>query len=337
MRLATFTILVLCGTLSAGYSAFSFGAEEIVKLRYARICDTSGCYLAWDVVDSDHDGVCDADELMSGTDPYDPLSKPSLRVVAAVSGKDRLPSFEAGLGAFFVFPEKLQAMVKENQKDPLTAFPLGLERGDSLSRVGISAELLKQHGIDANFDGFTIGINEKTDAGVPGRRVGGIKVSLISADDDPEPLPNLPHGGVVRDETLDGDHFVTYGDGTVRVDWESGGGMEMDSDGFVTEIWYVNPDADPASTVPTPEQEAAFKRLRGAAIRTMEGWSAPLGDTIPGDKRETIILVDPEYAYNPAMIFDAPKLTNAQPEVRPDLPRPDLTANQKGGCAVGCS
>ncbi len=336
MRLATFTVLALCGSLSAGYGASSFGAEEMIEHRYSRICDPSGCYLAWDVVDSDHDGVCDADELMAGTDPYDPLSKPSLRVVAELSGKGRLPSFEAGLSAFFIFPEKLQAMVTETMKNPITAFPLGTERGDSLSRVGISADLLKQHGIDAHLDGFTIGIDHNTDAGMPERRVGGIKVGLISAEDDPEPLANLPHGGRVKEETLDGDHFVTYKDGTVIVDWQSGGGMEMDSEGFVTNMWYVNPDADQESTVPTPEQEAAFGRLRGAAIRTVEGWSVPLGDTMPGDKRETVVLVDPEYAYNPVMIFDAPKLTSAQPEVRRDLPRPDLPADPKGGCTVGC-
>jgi hypothetical protein len=336
MRLVTCTILALCGSLGAGYSASSFGAEEIVKLRYARICDTSGCYLAWDVVDSDHDGVCDADELMAGTDPYDPLSKPSLSVIVEVGGKKRLPSFEAGLGAFFVFPETMQAFVAARAKDPLAAFPIGSKRGDSLSRAGISAELLKQNGIDSQLDGFTIGIEHTTDAGLPGRRVGGIEVRLISEGDDMAPLTPLPHGGKAKEETLDGDHFVTYNDGTVRVDWETGGGMEMDGNGFVMETWYVNPDADQESTVPTPEQKVAFARLRGTAIRTMEGWSAPRAETISGDKRETIVLLDPEYAYNPAMIFEAPKVTNVQPERRPDLPQPDLPANPKGGCTVGC-
>jgi hypothetical protein len=333
MRLVTCTILAL-SSLGAGYSASSFGAEEITEPRYSRICDASGCYLAWDVVDSDHDGVCDADELVAGTDPYDPRSKPSLRVIAEVSGKNRLPSFEAGLGAFFIYPETLQAFVAARVKDPVTAFS-GFERADSLARMGISAELLKQNGIDAQRDGFTIGIDHDTDTGMPGRRVGGIKVDLMSDEDDPVPLPDL-HGGKVKDETLDGDHFITYADGTVRADWASGGGMEMDKDGYVTDMWYVNPDADQDSTVPTPEEEVAFARLRGAAIRTVEGWSAPRAGTISGDKRETVVLLDPEYAYNPAMVFVAPKVTNTQPEGRPDLPQPDLPANPKGGCTVGC-
>jgi hypothetical protein len=269
---------------------------------------------------------------MSGTDPYNPLSKPSLLVIAEVGGKKRLPSFEAGLGAFFVFPEKLQAFVAERVKDPLAAFPMGSGRGDSLSRVGISAVLLKEHGLDAHLDGFTIGIEQKTDAGMPGRRVGGIEARLISEEDDLTPLPDLPKR---ETELADGTIFTEYRDGTMTWDRPDGSHVAMDKNGDDITI-YVNPDADPESTVPTPEQKVAFERLRGTAIRTVEGWLFPLGDNEPGDKRETVVLLDPEYAYNPAMIYEAPRLTNAQPEVRPDLPRPDLPADPKGGCTVGC-
>jgi hypothetical protein len=331
MRLMTCTILALCGSLGAGYSASSFGAEEITEPRYSRICDTSGCYLAWDVVDSDHDGVCDADELIAGTDPYDPRSKPSLRVIAEVSGKNRLPSFEAGLGAFFIYPETLQAFVAARVKDPLTTFS-GFERGDSLARMGISADLLKQNGIDAQRDGFTIGLDHNTDTGMPGRRVNGIEIRLISDEDDPTPLPDLPK----KETELAGGILLTeYRDGTMTFDYPDGGHVALDKNGDEINI-YVNPDADQESTAPTFEQKAAFERLRGAAIRTVLGWSAPRADTISVDKRETVVLLDPEYAYNPAMVFVAPKVTNTQPEGRPDLPQPDLPANPKGGCTVGC-
>ena len=39
------------------------------KLRQARLCDTSGCYLAWRVVDSDQDGVADVQNPVPATAP----------------------------------------------------------------------------------------------------------------------------------------------------------------------------------------------------------------------------------------------------------------------------
>src|SRR5688572_26542796 len=54
------------------------------ELRHIRICDTSACYYAWNVVDSDRDGVCDADEISIGSDPLDPNSRPPLSVVVTL-------------------------------------------------------------------------------------------------------------------------------------------------------------------------------------------------------------------------------------------------------------
>jgi hypothetical protein len=222
------------------------------------------------------------------------------------------------------------------------AFPLTKERGDSLSRLGISNELLAQYKIDPEKDGFTIGpLVKSTESGVPERKVGGVEIRLISEEEDLEPIPNLPHGGIVKEETLDGDHFVRFGDGTVRVDWGSGGGMSMNKDGKVIARWYVNPDADQTTvSAPTPEQEAAFLRLRGAVILTVENWSAPdLSGVEPRDSRAPLVLLDPEYAFNTAIVFDAPNVTDAQPEARPDLPNPGTAANPddfKDKCFVGC-
>ena len=337
MRVIPITVMV-CASLAVGHSSISFGAEKIVKKAYARLCDASSCYLAWNVVDSDRDGVCDADELMAGTDPYNPLSKPSLRVVVGVAAKAQLPSFEAGQGAFFVFPEKLQGMMKETQKNPLSAFPLTWEREDSLTRLGISSDALTKYGVDALRDGFTIGLDREAKDTFPGRRVGGIELRLISQDEELVPLAELPNGGIVKTEVLNGDKFTTYKDGTVMAEWETGGGTVMDADGYVVDRWYVNPEGDQTATVPTPEQEAAALRLRGAAIRTIEGWSSPdFSGTKPRDTRPTIILVDPEYAENTAQVFDAPKLTTAQPETRPDLPSPGVQAPLGGiDCTMGC-
>ena len=63
-------------------------------LKVVRMCDLSGCYIAWRVVDSDGDGVSDADELVAGSNPHDAASVPSLKLVATLAGKSTLPSFK---------------------------------------------------------------------------------------------------------------------------------------------------------------------------------------------------------------------------------------------------
>jgi hypothetical protein len=257
-------------------------------------------------------------------------------IVAELGGKQQLPSFEAGLGAFTIFPAELLAMVEESKNAPLTAFPLAGERKDTLTRLGISAELLKQHNIDLMNQGFTVGplFRKATDSSVPDvvtePRIGGVELRLISADEDEHccyPLlpiePNAPKSdagaGAVRTDFSDGSYVVDFADG---------GGIYVDKDGNQVVTWYVNPDADPVSDVPTPEQEAAFKRLRGAVTLTVENWYAPDNGTEPSDDdpRATIILVDPEYAYETAMVYDVPIVKGAQPEVRDDLPNPGVPA-----------
>lgn len=51
------------------------------------------------------------------------------------------------------------------------------------------------------------------------------------------------------------------------------------------------------------------------------------------------MLTDPEYAGLAAVMVLTPSLlTTAQPEIRPDLPRPDVSAGSPGGkdvCTIG--
>jgi hypothetical protein len=310
------------------------------KLRQVRLCDTTGCYLAWNVVDSDKDGVADADELMAHTNPFDPLSRPSLPLIVELAEKNVLSSFEAGLGAFFVFPPELRAPIEKSNdvKGLLSAFPLRIDQPDGLGRLGISADLLKEHGIDLNNQGLTVGLELGSKDAGPEKRVGGIKLSLISAGDDAaaddylEPLPKV--------EVIDGDRFTTFNDGTVRADWSDGGFTVMDKDGYVLDRGYINPDADTGSTVPTPEQEKNLLRLRGAVVRTVEGWSSPkIDDATLQDPRQTIIHVDPDYLGDTVLVFDPNNVTEAHPETRPDLPQPGMPAGtdpKTEGCKFGC-
>ncbi|MES2951265.1 MAG: thrombospondin type 3 repeat-containing protein [Pseudomonadota bacterium] len=331
-------------------------SEAPPPVRITRLCDLSGCYIAWSVVDSDGDGVCDADETMAGTNPYDRLSKPSLLVVAELSGKSQLPSFEAGRGAFAVFPAEMQARLQEYYKgkgaiEMAQAFPLGPTRGDSLSRVGIDADMLKDYSItmggltnDPLHDGFSIGLKKNDDSGIPGRRVGGIEMRLIS--ENPTPLSKVPdHGGERNQQGYkDGGVVHTYKDGFTRTNQSDKTVVWRNEEGKVTKVHpgsSFNPDADTGSAEPTPEQKKALERLRGAAVNTVDGWSAPSAeDPQTLDRRTLIMLIDPEYLDNTLMVLDQPRVTDAQPEVHPNLPRPDLPAVPTGGkdtCTVGCA
>jgi hypothetical protein len=150
-------------------------------------CDDSGCLLANAVVDSDGDGVCDADELLAGTDPHDPTSVPPLRRLVELATIHSLPSFENGLSVFILLPPDIAAhRLPEGAPDLIGAFPLR-KRKDTLSALGISSELLGAHGIDLSRDGMTIGLGDlKTDDAPVW--VGGIDVRLISGGDDLAPL-----------------------------------------------------------------------------------------------------------------------------------------------------
>lgn len=342
------------GIETVGKATSSELTEIPPEVRHARLCDLSGCYVAWRVVDSDGDGVCDADELVAGTDPYDPLSKPSLQVIAELGGKATLPSFEAGRGVFAVFPEKMQALLQEYYKgksaiEMAQAFPLGPKRGDSLSRVGIDADMLKEYSItmggltnDPLHDGFTVGLKKNDDSGIPGRRVGGIEMRLIS--EDMAPITKVAdHGGEKKLEFYkDGGEVHTYKDGFTRTDQSDKTVVWRNEEGKITKVHpgsYFNPDADTGSGEPTPEQKKAQDRLRGAAVNTVDGWSAP-GTEDPQllDRRTLIMLVDPEYLDSTLMVLDQPRLTDAQPDVRPDLPHPELPAGAQPGqpCTKGC-
>jgi hypothetical protein len=322
---------IACGTAAAG--------DQSLTLRQARLCDTSGCYLAWNVVDSDQDGVSDADELIAHTNPFDPLSRPPLHMVVELAEKHGLSSFEAGLGAFFVFPPELQAMLEKSRdaNSLLAGFPLGIERPDALSRLGISSGLLKEHGIDVGTQGLSIGLTPPTKDIGPQPQVGGMAMSWYADDEDLGSLPTLKP---VKDETLDGDRFRTYDNGNVRADWADGSFTVMDADGNVVKRGYVNPDADPVGTTPSPEQVKRVLNLREAASHGVQGWTTPITDGAePKDPHpSTFIMVDPDYIGNTALIFE-PTVTRAQPETRPDLPSPQVSAGGTPGrnvCAIGC-
>lgn len=321
-------VVVALGFTSAIRPALAADPE----LRHIRVCDTSACYYAWNVADTDGDGYNDADEIVAGTDPYDPNSRPPLSLIVDLIGAQLLPTFEFGVGKMIVNPAELQAELEARgggQESPLPAFPLG-ERKDALTRMGLDSELLAEHGYNAGFDGLTL-VRGHDDQGAPVRRVGGVDVSLISAGEEEEvDGPNV----VEIYNYDDGATGYKLDNGDYLYDGADGHGLRQDKTGKIIDTWFTNPDADTGSGEPTEEDIKAWERVRNATVRTVADWSGV--DVDPKtlrDPNETIILVDPDYPDDSGQISDPPQIDKAQPETRPDLPNPLV---QGGGCLPKC-
>jgi hypothetical protein len=178
---------------------------------------------------------------------------------------------------------------------------------------------------------------------MPARRVGGIDLRLISADDDA--VPKLKDRKEVDRQPLPGGGEARlYNDGFTRVQQRDGTIVWRDNADKITKVYpapgkYTNPDADGGSTEPTAEQKEAFIRLSGAAVRTIDGWEQPdFSDAEITDRRTLIMLVDPLLVDSPAVLLDVPRVTSAQPEARTDLPHPELPAGGQPAkpCTTGC-
>lgn len=174
-------VLLALGTICASSPA----RAEDPPLRHVRVCDTSACYTAWGVVDSDDDGFSDADEIVAGTDPFDANSHPPLPLIVDLIGAQLLPTFEFGVGRITIKPADIQAELEAfgGGESPLAAFPLG-NRKEGLSRLGLDTDLLAENGYDPEFSGLTLVRDNGSENEPPVRRVGGVDMRLISAGDD---------------------------------------------------------------------------------------------------------------------------------------------------------
>jgi hypothetical protein len=238
------TLLAAALAVGTGPAGAAPGGEDDQRDRTAqqlRVCDPTACYVAWRVVDSDHDGVSDADELMAGTDPHDARSRPGLQVVADLGARRELPSFEAGRGSFVLFPPEIVEMRSKDRPDLLGAFPM-FSRKDAATRLGISADQMAASGVDPARTGMTIGLDRpgKEGGGLPGVQVAGIDVGLISAGTDP-PQGTVAHGGVKGSyRTSDSSVATEYADGSRDVVTDQGGGFHS--------IQHTASDGSPGNT-----------------------------------------------------------------------------------------
>lgn len=300
---------------------------EAPELRQVRLCDMSACYYAWNVVDSDDDGVSDADEVVAGTDPRDPASRPPLPLLVEMIGAQMLPTFEFGVGKMVVRPAELHAALEKfggtMPESPLAAFPLG-ERKDAMTRLGLDPKKVADFGISIESDGFTLvrGFNKETN--VPERRVGGVAISHISAGGDGgTDVPEEPKV-VYREEFKNGDTFIKLDNGDEVLTHKDGSSERTGPDGMPKKnSGYANPDADTGNGTPTDEQIKAWERVHNATVRTVSGWSPIEVDPKEiEDRKGTIILIDPNYMEYEGVVSGPPQIDRAQPEIRPDLPNP---------------
>lgn len=317
-------------------------------LQDARTCDTSGCYLAWNIVDSDKDGVSDADELMAGTDPYNAEKTPTLRQVIELIGSRKLPSFEGGRGYLLVFPPEVQALREQATQSPLSQFsalPLGKERKDILTQAGISTSTMKEFGIDVEKSGFTLGLDLAGDKGYkPPIMVNGVDVKLVSAEDDPTGIIPLPDDKNLLELTKDPDGSIFWKnkDGSYGYATPNYHGAYYDKDGAVKYKWYTNPDVDNNATtggVSQEEIDAWAKVHLNTNTYTVENNDKPeVSNETPENPWVTVMYIEQEIGTNATanvtVVTEIPRVTKAQPESDPNLPNPEVNAPPT---TVGCS
>ena len=232
----TFGALLLPTILASSASADDGRRSD--KLADLRVCDLSACYLALGVVDSDGDGVADADEIALGYDPLDPASTPPLSLVLDATLDGKLPTYELGYGTWAVFPEEFVKGLEKKWYDlqdrpggvgsslPSQVFGIPTRRG-SLALAGIDDGLLKGLGIDAPWKtGLTFGLTLDSAGKKMGIDLGRFNGSWYGVYDGVTGWWAASHGGEKNSSTDKGTRVTEYGDGSSSRTWDGTPGCD---------------------------------------------------------------------------------------------------------------
>ena len=231
VTLAALTCALLLPAIPAPAAA-NDGGQRGGDLSDLRVCDLSACYIVQRVVDSDGDGVADADEILLGYDPFDPASTPPLSLLLDATLGGRLPTYELGYGTWAVFPEEFVRGLEKNwlaRQDLPEGVPPGLPsqvfgmptRQGSIALAGINDGLLKQFGIELPWvNGLTFGLSARDDSGKDmGIDLGRFNGSWYGAYDDVTSWWAVDHGGTKSTPAADDDgtRRIGYGDGSSSI------------------------------------------------------------------------------------------------------------------------
>jgi hypothetical protein len=160
--------------------------------------------------------------------------------------------------------------------DPLGAFPLH-ERGDALTRLGISGDLIAEMGVDSG-SGFSLGL-EHPDPGNPALepRVAGIAGSLLSAGNKND---HASRGGVMGSATdaKTGDKTTFYADGSKDLTMKTDHGII---------IGTINADGTSGNT--TVKMGDSWKQDGFTVVVKSETTTNPAGTVLTSTTSESLI------------------------------------------------
>lgn len=203
----------------AGIAAVTIGvagparAEEEPLVVYPLLCAVDGVCLNYTaaLIDRDRDGVADWDEEVAGTDAGSPASAPDVAGLVGLVGEGALPSFELGFAEVIVLPTTLP------DGTPVVDTTFADVRTPTMKMLGIAEETLAAFGL-SSVTGFALDqaagkvgmtldeqgrpTREKDQAPVE-KRVGGVVLGHISADEDGAGMGDQPAMGTDRNGGAD--------------------------------------------------------------------------------------------------------------------------------------
>jgi hypothetical protein len=280
--------LALPAGLLLGAPSAAAADDDGLRLEVLR-CQGGAClsYLAT-VDDSDGDGVSDDDERAAGTDPYDAASVPPVLDTLELG---LLPSVERGLAEIVVLPAQTPDGQDLEAFSALAAVPLDT-RADALTRLGISSDLLAQHGLGTDST-LAVMVQQGTKGEAPPveARVGGINASHISTL---QPVYSMGEPGTATVTGPDGSRstaesqsFTTLQPSLEEITTNITGSVTRDANGTIINVTHTvtttttdwteeNPKPVPSGsyctsssssgcTQPTPEQKKAEEEAKKKA------------------------------------------------------------------------
>ncbi|GHJ50210.1 hypothetical protein Cs7R123_75520 [Catellatospora sp. TT07R-123] len=280
---------LVAATATTGLPASA--APERPTLKSLRLCDATACYLAWRAVDSDGDGACDADEIVAGTDPYDARSYPGMSLLVELTAARKLPSFETGQGTFAVIPaDVLNAWAKDGRStDGVFAYA---KRADALARMGVSAELLAEWGLDP-FRGLTVGLGATAKEGqvAPigvgtlaviraatgfGQPYGASTVTAVKGDD------GLPAQLIAYANGVKG--IATYSAGAGNISFADGAGVHI---GGKSTVNGKDADGNPMTTETVTDSDGRIESVVRTTRTDGGGWSQTYTESVEYNRDDT--------------------------------------------------